>query len=145
MGKKARRLPVTESRPQRPARSGDAASVSWTERDPRYWPAVGALFAFALGMRLFHLTTPIFQADEAIYSVFARNFNNKPVVVGTGANALGFDRVRGGALSAMVGEIDRRCDPSDTLAVVPEGAFVKVGQRVRAFPPEWPSFTLAAR
>jgi hypothetical protein len=56
--------------------------------------------------------------------VFGENFNGKPIVVGSGADALRFDRVRGTVLRDMLEQIDRRLDLDDTLAVMPEGAFV---------------------
>jgi hypothetical protein len=75
--------------------------------------------------------------------VFGRQFNDKPVIVGAGADALRFDRVRGDTMRLMIEQIDRRLSRDDTLAVVPEGAFVNYYTRrsnptgfINLMPPE---------
>jgi predicted membrane-bound mannosyltransferase len=97
MGRKARRAssqPVSAV----PASARGAAVASspsphtWTERDKRYWPVVFAVFAVALCLRFFYLGVmtsssdgwtgvsvfadgPTFMHDEAIYSIFSKNFH----------------------------------------------------------------------
>jgi hypothetical protein len=113
-----------------------AAAVSWLPRlierhGGAGWVVRMAALA-ALGMLCFrHL------------DVFGRNFNDKPVVIGAGADALRFDRARGGTLRDMLEQVDRRLGPNDTLAVIPEAAFVNYYSRranptgyVNPMPPE---------
>lgn len=56
--------------------------------------------------------------------VFGQNFNDKPIVVGSGADALHFDFARGAVLHDMLEQVKMRLDVDDTMAVLPEGAFV---------------------
>jgi predicted membrane-bound mannosyltransferase len=78
MGKRARRAQVTAGAPvaARPVAEPPADPNAWTRRDPRYWPVAGAILVLGAAMRLYHLATPAFQHDEAIYSVFSNNFRD---------------------------------------------------------------------
>lgn len=88
MAKKARR-PPNPSASNTGTSAAAPVSLTWTERDSRYWPVVIVILIIAAGLRLFHLgvTTasssgwfgnpaPIFQHDEAIYSIFSYNFQD---------------------------------------------------------------------